>query len=397
MSVSAGTARARPGLLRRQGRSLAFWLVAIVAFSLVSVALLWPAPTWGPNDPENAQRDGMQALAQVLEQQGVEVTVIRSSADLVNQTPMQPTTLVITQREYTVAATTAATIGAMAQRYDRVVLLGPKSAVLRGAGLSSTYSVNTKVPTPIAADCTQEAIGQAASLDRSDGKSTIAFASVDTETGCFPVERSTGADAHVLLRSGDLYAFSDPTLFTNSQITSGDNAALALTLLGAHPHLVWFSVGGEDEAQDSSDDDQGLAGVLPPWWDPVQRLLTWTAVIALLWQVRRFGPLVTERLPVVIKAVETTINRGNLYHRAGARDRAVASLQRATQHRLQQALALPRDTPVDALVSAVAAATERDPREVRQVLTHTSPVTTDEMMVLRAQTLSQLEEEVRRS
>lgn len=401
MSIASGVASAHPSLLKRQGRSLAFWLTAVVALAAVATLVLWPSPGYGQGDPENPRRVGTQAVAKVLQRQGVDVSVVRSSADLQRQHPAGPATLVVSSRKTSMTPYTASSIDKVRSRYQRVVLIAPHTELLHQVGLGSLRSTTSGVSS-VHAGCTDQAIGGASTLGRVGDGSLRYFATggdLDTPPpGCFTV--SGQRPGTMLVRAPgpqEVFAVADREIFTNEQVMVADNAALALTLLGNNRQLVWFSTTTEDEPDTSPTDKPGLSAVLPPWWDAVQRLLTATIVIALIWQVRRFGPLVTERMPVVIKAIETTVNRGHLYHRAGAKDRAVASLQRATRRRLRLALALPRDCSDDELIRAVAQATGRDPHQVHQVLTDSTPVTNDETMVLRAQTLAQLEEEVRRA
>ena len=45
-------------------------------------------------------------------------------------------------------------------------------------------------------------------------------------------------------------------------------------------------------------------------------------VLAALWRARRLGPLVAERLPVVVRAAETVEGHARLYQSRRARDRA---------------------------------------------------------------------------
>ena len=53
-------------------------------------------------------------------------------------------------------------------------------------------------------------------------------------------------------------------------------------------------------------------------------------VLLALWQARRLGPVVAERLPVVVRAAETVEGRGRLYRARRARDRAAAALRAAS-------------------------------------------------------------------
>ena len=84
--------------------------------------------------------------------------------------------------------------------------------------------------------------------------------------------------------------------------------------LGHNRHMVWFDASQQEAS--TVWDDASL-----PRWMPV--LMAHGAVIVLALAVvrgRRFGRLVIEDLPVVVRATETTRGRGRLYRRAGARD-----------------------------------------------------------------------------
>ena len=122
-----------------------------------------------------------------------------------------------------------------------------------------------------------------------------------------------------------------------------------------------------------------------------------------LWRGRRFGRLVTEPLPVVVRAVETTESRGRLYRRARDASRAGATLQLATRTRLADYLGLPRPSPSisergaeQALVSAVSAVTGRPAADVGALLLGPPPTRDDHLLGLASE-LAALEKEVRRS
>ena len=46
-----------------------------------------------------------------------------------------------------------------------------------------------------------------------------------------------------------------------------------------------------------------------------------------VWRGRRLGPIMTEPLPVTVRAAETVEGHGRLYHRLNARDRAANALR----------------------------------------------------------------------
>ena len=117
-----------------------------------------------------------------------------------------------------------------------------------------------------------------------------------------------------------------------------------------------------------------------------------------VWRARRLGPLVTEPLPVVVRAVESTQSRGRIYRRTGDRQHAAHVLVEATRRRLLETLRLPRDTATATLVAAVAARTGRDEPAVHALLTAPPAgptMTKDSRLVELGQSLLELENEVR--
>jgi len=172
-----------------------------------------------------------------------------------------------------------------------------------------------------------------------------------------------------------------------------------LRTLGHSSRVVWYVPSREDLPTG----DSGIVSVLPRWLGPVLALGGVAFLGLVLWRGRRFGRLVAEPLPVVVRAVETTESRGRLYRRARDAARAGATLQLASRTRLADYLGLPRPSPWissrgtdQALVSAVAAASGRRVDEVGTLLLGPPPDRDDHLLGLAAE-LAALEKEVRRS
>src|SRR4029079_16437584 len=98
----------------------------------------------------------------------------------------------------------------------------------------------------------------------------------------------------------------------------------------------------------------------------LQRLLV--VVVAALWRGRRLGRLVTERLPVVVRAGETTRGRGRLYRRGRSYGHAAAALRAGTAARSAARLGLPGWAPAPLVAAAAARATSRRPADVEALL-----------------------------
>ncbi len=90
--------------------------------------------------------------------------------------------------------------------------------------------------------------------------------------------------------------------------------------------------------------------------------------VAAFWRGRRLGPVVTEKLPVVVRAAETVEGRGRLYRARRARGRAAASLRAGTIDRLAPRLGLGSNAGQHEVVAAIAARTGQDAHQVGAAL-----------------------------
>ncbi|MCR1786543.1 DUF4350 domain-containing protein [Nocardioides carbamazepini] len=338
-------------------------------------------------DPRNPGPDGAQAVARVLADQGVEVRIARSADALEEVAVDGDTTVVVTSTEQ-LAPSTLARLREHAAAAGRVVLVEPRHALLQeiDPGLGS-------VPVPadeddaVAARCADGIEGVAV-----DGL-TVA---VDQATsyageGCFPI-----ADGALVRTVDGLVLFGAGDALTNDQVTRADNAAVALRLLGHDGRLVWYV---PDAADAVGDDAVTIGSLLPDWIGPGLWVLALSGSALVLWRFRRLGPLSTEPLPVVVRAVETARSRGRMYRRSGDRAHAAHALRRAACADLAAVLRLDRGAPppvvaetaarlLDAPVESIAALLDAD---------RTPPPATDQDLVRFAQDLAQLRREVRRS
>jgi hypothetical protein len=205
--------------------------------------------------------------------------------------------------------------------------------------------------------------------------------------GCFG-----GDDTSVLVHRQNLWLLTSPASISNRHVLEQDDAALALRLLGQEPHLVWYVA---DPADLAAGEGFSLGKLLPPWLEPSAILVVVAALGLMVWRGRRLGPLVTEPLPVVVRAIESTQSRGRIYRRTSDRAHASAILLEASRRRLTEALGLPRHTTLEAVADAAAHRARRDPGEVR-VLLSTSPasVTSNARLADLGRRLVELENEV---
>ncbi|MER5360892.1 DUF4350 domain-containing protein [Streptomyces sp. NPDC002785] len=378
-------------------RGLLLALLVLVAAG-ITLATVRSGDQHGRLDPRSADRHGSRAVAELLKERGVSVHVVTTLDEATAQVGPETTLLVTSpdlltpHQQSELRATTDHSAG-------RTVLLaaGPPSVgtLAPGVRAESAGPVATRAP-----QCSLPAARNAGDVETggfhyaSDGPETIA---------CFP---SDGLPTLLLVEqgTGDTVLLGSPDLLHNERLGNQGNASLALQLLGSRPHLVWYlpsltdiSAAAENGG-DGSHDDRSFVDLIPRGWLWGTLQLALAAVLAAIWRARRLGPLVVERLPVAIRASESTEGRARLYRRANARDRAADSLRAATRTRIAPLIGV---SPHDAhspttLVPAVSVRLSTTDSDLQALLFGPAP-SDDAALVHLADQLDTLEREVRTS
>lgn len=359
-------------------------LLVLVVLSLITVS---SATRGGDLDPDNPGANGARAVARVLAQHGVQVTVVRRAAGLEAAAVGRDTTVLVTSTDQ-LGRATARALGARVVSAGAVVLAAPGSTVLDALRLPLEPD-DAGGADSTAARCDDRLL---AGLTVDVGPSTGYRARAGSgAVGCFPGdgERPAALIARVDRRV-TTYAVGGTDVLTNEHVTQADNAAVALRLLGQRDRLVWYVPDRRDIA---AGDAGSVRAQLPRALLPALWLGGFALLAVLLWRGRRLGRLVVEPLPVVVKAVESTQGRGRLYRRVRDRPHAAEILRAASRRRLAARLRLPASTAPRDLVLPVAQATGRDPRDVHDLLLP-GPVLDDTALTRLADDLAALEREV---
>lgn len=354
-------------------------LVVVLVVVLLGVRSLDSART-AVLDPENSRPDGARAVAQVLDDLGVDVTVARGRAAL--DEALDPvdeptsTTVVVTSSNQLGPSTLDHLHSTARDHVDRVVHVDPTAAVVAHLG-GGTAPRPVAVTASLPAACAGPYAGLTLAVTR---------ASVVGQHGCFETDHGPAlaeAEAGAIL-------FGAGQALQNGRITEGDNAAVALRLLGTSDRLVWYV----PEVTDL-DADETTGDVLPPWTGPVLWLLLVAGAALVVWRGRRLGRLAVEPLPVVVDAIETTAGRGRLLRRGKDRAHAAAVLRASAAQRLAEHLQVPPDD-LRTLVTATATRTGRTPDALTTLLSPDARVPHDDAALVRlGQELTALTEEVR--
>jgi len=376
--------------VKRLGLIALLTAAVIVAIGLMSLVTRGSG-NGRPGDPDNARRAGARALAEVLRDQGVQVDVVRTIEQLEAAAVNPSTTVLVGSFDY-LGQGAADRVRQHAATARRLVLLEPDDLALGDLGVSVEPRAQGKLATE--AGCSSEV---ADPHDRIDVATTV-YRVPTGAAGCY--SNNDGAAVVILPRSAGLpqtVVLGSLQAVTNAAIGENAHAALALRTLGSAPRLVWYVPGTSDllapdsRGQQLSDPDRGI----PDWFWPGALLAALAFVVHALARGRRLGRVVAEPLPVVVRAVETTEARGRLYRRAADQGRAATSLRAGTRSRLATRLGVPRRAATDTVIEATARATGRDTADLRRLLDGPAPAT-DQALVLLAEQLADLEENVRR-
>lgn len=392
VSVTSTSLTPRQAWFRVRGLLLALLVLVAAGIALASVR---SGDQHGRLDPRSADRQGSRAVAELLKDHGVSVRVTTTLAGAT--TGLGPdTTLLVTSPDLLAPDQQEELRARTAHSGGRTVLLaaGPPSvgALVPGVRAKSAGPTATRAP-----ECSLTAARRAGAIETGGFRYT---ADHPVTAACFP---SDGLHTLLLFERGSgetvLLGSSDP--LQNARLGKQGNASLALQLLGSRSHLIWYLPSLTDTGAITQHDgeraDRDFTDLIPRGWLWGALQLVFAAVLAALWRARRLGPLVTERLPVAIRASESAEGRARLYRRTNARSRAADSLRAAARGRIAALLGVaPRDAhSPTTLIPAVSARLDDESR-LRSLLFGPAP-SDDAGLVRLADQLDTLEREVRTS
>ncbi|MFI5616977.1 DUF4350 domain-containing protein [Streptomyces sp. NPDC051567] len=388
----------------RRARGLLLALVVLLATG-VTLAALGQGTHHGRLDPRSADPTGSRAVAELLKERGVTTRVVTTAREAAEATG-PGTTLLITSPDRLGDTQLSLLRSAMDLSGGRTVLLAPSATGLPGLA-PGVHTKGTASHHTLAPGC---ALPAATSAGRAGTGGDHRYTTdLPGATSCYP---SNGHPTLLVLptgtgtggATGDTVLLGSETILLNETLAEEGNASLALQLLGSRPGLVWYLPSLTDADSDGAGQEQDLFGLIPPGWSWALLQLFLAAALAALWRARRLGPLVTEKLPVAVRASEATEGRARLYHRAGARDHAAAVLRAATRERLAALVGVPPSQAHQppALLPAVSARLAHPataapaPRDTATLLFGPTPAD-DAALVALADHLDALEREVRTS
>jgi hypothetical protein len=362
-------------------RKSSFWAVAGVGALLVAVVAFLATGTSGSAGPplaaDNPAQAGGMAVVEVLRQQGVTVLPVDTLSQAEAAMNTHPTaTVFFADPEGYLNPDQLAEVGTLA---TRLVVADPDFVALQALAPEVGFG-GVSTADSLSADCDLAAAGRAETI--SPGGKTLRVApNTPGYTGCFPGDDGSYSVIERTVDDRRLTLVADTAVFANDEVATFGNAALALNLLGADDTLVWYL---PTLADVPATGPPSLGALTPGWVTPALVLLMVTAISAMIWRGRRFGPLVAENLPVVVRASETMEGRARLYARGNARLRAIDAIRIGAVTRMASAAGLPRTAPLERVVATVAGLTGHTPDRVHAVLVGEVPHSDADLMRLSA-------------
>lgn len=351
-------------VLRPAWRRVRFWVgVAVLLVIGAVVFSMIKGTSTGALDPTSASRSGSKAVATLLEKYGTPVSRTTSLSSAA-ATPAGSTVVVAFPDTYSTSQ-----LSRLAQTSARVVLVAPGRSALSAVGSDLRDSGPLRGPT--SPDCPAPGATATGTVSFPDGTVTYDSATLPAADRCYGGAVTFGSKLAVL---------GSADLLHNRRLADEGVAALDVNLLSADrttDRVVWLMPGSD-----------ATNTAAPTYWDlfpaGAHRAFFWLlalGVLIVLWQARRFGPVVAEPLPVVVRSAEVVEGHGRLYRRAGARDRAAAALRAGALNRLATHAGLQRGAGVVEVAAAVAPTTGRRFEDVANLLG--GPIPADDAGLVR--------------
>ncbi|WP_026460057.1 DUF4350 domain-containing protein [Schaalia suimastitidis] len=355
-------------------------IAGIILFGIIG--LIWipsVASDTVPYSANNAGGNGAQALARVLQDHGVKVTVAQNGLHAQKLGQEGATVAVVLPSRMSAEVTDAM------EALPSVVYIGVETLYTTEIeGKVTPQATWLQDGHPLQPSCHSSAATKAEMISPRGYGVTL---SDSTWTGCFPLE--SGVYAYAERDTGGLWraVIGDSKLVTNDFIAEHGNAALAINALGRTQHVAWFIPSFSDDMTDPPD-------FSPTFLNPWIVVLTGATLLLAVAYGRRLGRLVHEDLATPVPAAETVIGKGRLLKSSRDYAHTAQLLRHESADRLCRRLGLSRTSTAEELHRAL---TGRglNPEWTYQTLWGNPPQTKAELYAL-SNALSEIEKSLTR-
>jgi hypothetical protein len=353
---------------------------------VIAVAVLRPAaPVTGYLSPQGTDGFGARALADIVAGRGHPVQPVTTVAAAVSaarpgRTLVITSPYLLTRAQDRALGRTGADLLIVEPDQTTLNVLAPRLALEGGASISTLAPACSLAAARLAGPASMGGPGL-----RARGPGTAGL------TQCY---RQDGRPTLVQFRSAGrlVTVLSTGAPLANSYLARQGNAALAINLLSGAGPVVWL-VPAVPAGGTPAGTPRSFVSLVPLAAYLVMAQLGVALLLTALWRARRLGPLVTEPIPVVVRASETVEGHARLYQSRRARDRVAATLRGALIGRLMPVVGLPASAPPGAVTAALAARSRLNEAQLANLLYGAVPAS-DAALVVLAGDLDALEEEV---
>ena len=364
----------------RTARWVLLGLIAITVFAAISAWLTTPR-LGGRMDPRATSPTGAHALVTLVRDRGVEVVIADTVEDV--ERSAQPDSLVLIAQTHNTRGDEL--LHRLASAPGDRLLIEPTVAAREA--LAPGILVVGDGKGDVDPSCALREVDRAGAA-RMDGAATY------DRDGQAPLIRCYGG---ALVRYEDngrtVTVVGNSDFMTNNGLLKDGDAALAMNLVGSRDRVIWYA---PQRIQGDATAGVTITDLIPEAVGWVVAQLCLVVALLAVWQGRRLGPLVAERLPVVVRASETAEGRARLYRSTRARGQAAVALRTAALQRLTPRLGMGANASDEAVVAAVAVRCRADDRHIHHVLFGPAPASDSELLSL-AQELDNIERQVNQS
>jgi hypothetical protein len=375
-------------------------VILLGGLAIGAISRLLPPPR--PNsylDPGSSSADGAHALTDILGERGDTVVTVYSASSALAALRSGP----FSHQPGASASSTLVITSPYLLTHRQLARLGQAKADLlvveAGSGSLPALAPRVRVRKPMDGKFGHlERPGCALPAARMAGSANLGGVTYRAPASAIACYRSDGFPSLVRYQAANrqITILGGGAPLMDGWLAKNGNAALALNLLSAHQRIVWLTPEPPLTQPRPARPGKPVSPepTLIPWqaWLVVIQLGIATVLVA-LWRARRLGPLIAERLPVVVRASETVEGHAALYQSRRARGRAAAALREDLLARMLPVLGLARDAPAEAVTGAVAARSRHSQQVIAEILYGQEPGT-DAELVAMARSLDELEREV---
>ncbi|GGT03136.1 DUF4350 domain-containing protein [Nonomuraea spiralis] len=383
-ATGGGSAPASPTARSTWRASRVIVLLGLVIV-LLAVAGVLLSPQRGPSrylDPADTSLAGSKALAELLRARGVQVDRVDSVEAAAGKAASGDRLLLITDMTYADEHRLAQVPG------DRLIV-----GDLPGLNVLAPEARTRREPSRVRSRdplCGLPAATRAGSAYVGG----LVLNGPQGAAACYPAGEGYSLVSYRTAAGATTTVVGDGEFMTNLRLPEDGNAALALNLIGTGRPVTWLVRPETPPPLDlPGSEGKSMYDLMPdsvPWAILMACL---TVALVAFWRGRRLGPVVIEKLPVVVRAAETVEGRGRLYRARRARQRAADSLRAGTIDRLTPRLGLAQGAGPHELVAALAARIADDPQGIGAAL-YGPPPADDAGLVALAGYLDSIERQV---